>query len=222
MIQEFYADRKLKKKVDKTQSRARLKPLHFTVRILWILLFLAPVVFVLYVYFGGDDDFICRLELTNLSRASGLPGGEIDHVSVIVLAIFCSVFVSLFLAMGKAFVFRFTGLDSSYRNAESLIYNNGVLEYGYRHLMFTGSPHGRIVWKISVNQLEIIQYNDRIRKFTLAGVMEGAAYWNFAADVKKGEEEYAYQKLILYDYFTPSLYEFLRQLPEAQAKISAE
>ena len=117
----------------------------------------------------------------------------------------------LFLSVAaKVLRKNLAGVNASERIEEQLTLEENILTYVYR-IKYQSSPIERIVVKIPLDEISMVSYEKDTGKF----VFDGLVYGDYVT-VQEGMNEVALQKddngkIIIYDYFKPSLRETLEK-----------
>lgn len=205
MIKEFFIDENRKKKLKKLIMEASDKYLWIkkSICILNALVVIFPLLFLVYAYFISD----AFVQLHDRYA----PVGTKNHwfiITVTVVIFIMTFFLKLIMNTIYAGLAE-QKLDG--RFAETLIYNNGVIEYGYKNHM-QATMHDRVIVKIPLAEIDMIYYDSNEEKITFEGNISSLYYDNYEEGYTRGQEKYIKTSFELWDYFVPGLKSFLDEI----------
>lgn len=167
-------------------------------RTLFLLSLTAPVVY--FGYIALARGFFASGE------ASAVGTGNILFQIMVIVALWALFFVPFIFAW--ALLRNLSGKNITERFAETLIFDNGILRYGYRIFM-QSSPRDRVVVQFALVDIQSAEYYPLTRKTVLCGNFMRAYYADYAAGVLRGENMEKNARFVIYDYFNPSLLKLL-------------
>lgn len=204
MIKEFFVDESKKRKLKKYIQDANDKYswIKKTIRILNSLVVIFPAMFLFYAYFISDG----FVQLHNRYA----PAGTKNHLFIITVAVVIFILTLFFKFIMNTIYAGLAERNIKGRFAESLIYNDGFLEYGYKNHM-QASLFDRVIVKIPLSEIQRIVYDSREQKLTFEGNISSQYYDNYEKESTRGKESYVKSSFELWDYFTPSIKDFLEE-----------
>lgn len=204
MIKEFFIDETKKKKLKRfiQNSTDKYTWIRKTIRILNALVLILPVLFLVYAYYISDG----YVQL----HGRYAPVGTKNHLFIITVAVVIFILTLFFKFIMNTIYAGLAERNIKGRFAETLIYNNGVLEYGYKNHM-QASLFDRVIVKIPLSEIQKIIYNSTEQKLIFDGNISSLYYDNFEKESTRGQETYEKGIFELWDYFTPSLKDFLEE-----------
>lgn len=136
--------------------------------------------------------------------------GEKDMALIFCILAAVDVVLLFLWAIQKLVVKRITGIFLSERVNESLILEDGYLEYGYQN--FAGaSACDRVVIKIPVKDIRTVVYEEKIKRIQIRGQMCQRYYDDYLKRETRASEEYKEDVFTTFDYYEPSLLRFLQK-----------
>lgn len=200
MIENFIVNDRLKKEIKHNKKRNSNKYWFLRVikKIFFVTIFITPSVFTFYAY-RISKGFV----YLNDRYA---PIGTKNSLYILTIAVTMFVLLLFFYLILNMI---YDGLINRVINrhfSESLVYNNGILKYGYK-LKMQSYTDERVLVNIP---LDAVKYSiDAQNKEIL---FEGSIFSQFYTDYKNGvingKGDYI-SDIVLYDYFEPSLISFL-------------
>lgn len=202
MIKEFFIDENKKKKLKNyiQESSDKYSGIKKSTRVLNVLLVILPLFFLAYAYFISDG----YVQLHNRYA----PIGTKNHLFIITVAVVIFILTLFFKFILNTIYAGLAERNIKGRFAETLIYNSGVLEYGYKNHM-QATMFDRVIVKIPLSEIERVSYNSKEEKITFEGNISSLYYDNYEKDFTRGQERYVKSSFEIWDYFSPSLKSFL-------------
>ena len=202
MNQNFVVNLKAKKRLHKIQHKKdiRFNKLKKIIKIGWFLTILMPLVFVLYAYMSKDKF------LFTIDRYA--PVGTKDYFEIISIAGFILLMFFLVTLIIRTVMLNFTIENTKRRINESLIFDSDIIIYSYQRFL-QSSTNDRVEVIIPVTEV-LIRYNNHLSKFTFTGRIASTYYYVYGDPSSDKIEEEKEQDFIIFDYFEPSLYTFLK------------
>lgn len=202
MIKEFFIDENKKKKLKNyiQELSDKYSGIKKSTRVLNVLLVILPLFFLAYAYFISDG----YVQLHNRYA----PIGTKNHLFIITVAVVIFILTLFFKFILNTIYAGLAERNIKGRFAETLIYNSGVLEYGYKNHM-QATMFDRVIVKIPLSEIERVSYNSKEEKITFEGNISSLYYDNYEKDFTRGQERYVKSSFEIWDYFSPSLKSFL-------------
>lgn len=203
-ITEFFVDESRKKHLKKYIDRStnEFSGIKKCLQISNILILLLPLLFVVYAYFISNG----FVQLHDRYA----PEGTKNHLLIITIAIVILVLTYFMRLIIKTIYSGLVSRNIKGRFAETLLYNDGTLEYGYKNYM-QASIYDRVIVKIPLLMLDDIIYNSGEKKLTFVGKISSLYYDNYEKMITRGTEIYEDMEFDIFDYFSPSISEFLNE-----------
>lgn len=167
-----------------------------------LLCVVAPATFCLYAYLISDG-FVYRHD-----RYGTLGQKNTLFILVVAGAIFavCLMLALVFHVLENGFANQ----DTHYRVSESLFLEGDILRYCYKNYMHS-MPWDMVVVKIKLDGNTRIHYTAVSGEILFSGLISSVYYENYELHITRGKETFVQQDFSIYDYFSPSLWQYLER-----------
>lgn len=201
MIIEFTVDEKkkrcLERRLRRTSGSAVLRVMK---RIFFCISIAAPVAFCAYAYLISDG-FIYRHDRY----------GTLGQKNTLFILVVAGAILAIFLMFALIFSvleYGFANKDTHYRVSESLFLEGDILRYCYRNYMHA-MPRDMVVVKIRMDDSLRVRHMGEDGKILFSGLVSSVYYEDYELQVTQGMERFSQQDFLIFDYFTPSLWQTL-------------
>ncbi len=193
---DFTAKRRIERLLRKTQCPASLR---WVRRLLAYMMVLVPAGFLIYAYSGSR--FVMHHD-----RYGTL--GQKNSLLIATVAV--AAFALLFLLYAVVWILsdKKANRNTKYRFAESLLAEDGLLVYSYKNYM-QSFPKDLVVVKMRLNRAMRVRRHSATGELLFIGEISSVYYEDYENGITQGKEEFVMREFSLYEYFTPSLYDFL-------------
>ncbi len=203
MVVEFKVDIKRKRTIEKRLGHtAGAKPLKALRWLFCALMLAALLAFCFYAFFISREFVYQHNRYGTMGQKHTLFIWTVTGtIFVVMLILFLTFYI---LERGAA------NRNTSYRIAESLFWENGILRYSYKNFMHA-TPCDMVVVKFRMDDGMNIYYNKDTQEICFHGLISSIYYEDYRDGVTDGCEEYITGDYSIYDYFAPTLRGYLEQ-----------
>lgn len=210
MATEFRVDRGKKKIIERKLHQSKgLTLLKYGKRLFLGLTFLAPAGFLVYACLISDSFVYLHDRYGTLGQKNFLLICVIAGAIAVVMLIF--EFVFSILARGL------TDRETHGRFAETLLVDGTHLQYSYRNYM-DARPNDMVAVEIALDGSVTALYDPLTQGLDFSGVICSTYYDDYGRGIRHGIGDCALDHFAIYDYFSPSLYEYLKKAGTIQIR----
>lgn len=205
MIKEIFVDEKKKNSLKKTMQKtsSSYKGLRNCLNIMRLLVYLVPAAFLGYAYFISTG----FVQLHDRYA----PIGTKNHLFIVTVTIVILILMLFFKMIIKTIYVGLVAKSIKEKFNETLIYNDGVLEYGYQNYM-QATLFDRVIVKIPIDTLDKVEYVVKEKKFIFTGDISSLYYENYEKMSTRGKENFVKSQFEIIDYFSPTLESLLKEV----------
>lgn len=204
MTENFLVDQRLKKKLESDHKRYTdsYTVLKHVKNFLAAFTPIFPIIFLVYAYEISDgfvylNDFYAE-------------AGSKNHLFIWTVAITILVLLIFFYSIARVVYNGLVNKKLKEHFDENIIFDADKFQYGYK-LSMQSYINDRIIVTIPIAGL-ICRVNNKTKKIVFSGDITSQYYTNYRTDETQGQGGKLDEDLVIYDYFSPSLIEFLKSL----------
>jgi len=203
MVTEFRVDKGLKKDVEQklyqNRGSAQLKR---GKNLFLYLIILAPAVFLIYAYLISDGFVYLHDRYGTLGQKNSV----LICTAAAAIAVVMLIFELVFSILAKGLANR----ETHGRFSESLLMDGSFLRYSYRNYM-DAKRNDMVVVEIHLDGSVKVLYRPLTHELSFSGSICSIYYDDYGRGVTRGNQNCMIDRFSIYDYFSPSLYEYLKE-----------
>lgn len=203
IVTEFRVSKEKKRAIDRKLYQNRgIAALKYCKRLFICLTFLAPASFLVYAYLISDSFVYLHDRYGTLGQKNSL----LIWIAAGAIAVGMLIFELAFSILAKGLANR----ETQGRFAETLYADGGHLRYCYRNYM-NARPNDMVVVEIDLDRTVKAFYRPLTRELAFSGTIRSTYYDDYGKGISHGQEDGVIGRFSIYDYFCPSLYEYLKR-----------
>lgn len=203
MITEFRVDSDKKKAAErKLYQEKGFALLKWGKWLFLCLTFLAPAGFLVYAYLISDGFVYLHDRYGTLGQKNSL----LIWIAAGTIAVIMLIFELVFSILAKGLANR----ETHGRFAETLLADESHLQYSYRNYM-DARRNDMVVVKIALDGSVKALYRRLTQELAFSGAIHSTYYDDYGKGITHGAGGGMLDHFSIYDYFSPSLYEYLKR-----------
>lgn len=204
MTKNFLVDSRLKKKLESNHKKYtnNYVVLKHIKNFLMALSPSLPIIFAIYAYIISDgfvylNDFYAKV-------------GSKNHLFIWTVAATMFVLLLFFYLIARVIYNGLINKKLKERFDENIVFDTDRFQYGYK-ISMQSYVNDRVIVTIPINELTC-KINNKTKRIIFTGNITSQYYTNYKKNQPQGQGGKLDEDFIIYDYFSPSLIEFLKSL----------